>query len=381
LKIFKLLTALFVCAIALSLCSISVSAEGWGKTEDGKSYFELKDKKKLTGFNNIDGSVYYFDKNGNMLTGHQTINGYKYCFASNGKIMTGWQKTSSGDTMYYAPSYGVRYRGFCEIDNSTYYFQSNGVMLKGGSYKINEKTYTFGEDGKLSDKTPYKPETFADTLIGLHYSDSLDDVYATGILGDTEDNSSAELNKNSLYRFYDMEYSSVKNGDKYYISQPVIWFDNCFNGTHSVASLDITYYWVNDKDCDSYAEEKANDIKFDFMEKADIDFVYDYYAKLLNKAFYGESPFYAKPLNNLHVYSSKKSNTYTANPAFLKISDIKSKYNLDKLSVYSNETEMVYLFTDDELVALVSVGADYSHWADDAFVFELFYKSSEYQVE
>jgi hypothetical protein len=363
-----------VSAIVISLCTISASAEGWGKTEDGKSYFELNDKKKLTGFCNIDGSVYYFDNKGMMVTGNQTINGYNYSFGSDGKMMLGWKKNSSGDTLYFDTVTGVRSRGFCEIDKSTYYFLASGVMLKDGSYKINNKTYTFGKDGKLSAKTPYVPVTYTGTLMGIDLGDSFTDIHGNGRLGEYY-RTLKELETGYLYTISDTKLLSIKNKDKYYTSKPLIFFEDRIHGYYLISSFDFTYIMVFVKEYSTVKDAKG--VRYKKMTEADINFLYDYYEKILDKTFGGESLFYAKPINNLHVYSSKKSNKYVANPDFITKDDIKGWYNLNKLSVYSTGSEMVYLFTDKNLVALVSISNDYKDLADNAYLFELFYNYDE----
>ena len=82
------------------------------------------------------GDWYYFDGCGIMQTGWVYVNNYWYYMDSEGKMVTGW----------------------LQIDNEWYYFNpesdgTKGRMYYGGTYTINSKSYTFGQNGMWIDET------------------------------------------------------------------------------------------------------------------------------------------------------------------------------------------------------------------------------------
>lgn len=150
-KIKKLAAAALSAALAASaLAAVSPAASAeWVKTKAGYSYKDDGTGERLTGWQTVSGEKYYFNKEGVALTGWRKINGDTYYFnaSKRGKMLTGWAKISG--KQYYFGSDGVMRTGWVKIKGSTYYFGTNGVMLAGNSYRIGEKVYSFGADGKL----------------------------------------------------------------------------------------------------------------------------------------------------------------------------------------------------------------------------------------
>ena len=145
---------------------------------EGNTYY--LNPEKITGWQDIDGDRYYFDTNGIMVTGHQAdINGKEYYFTEDGQLMTGWIETDAGEiyavetddvltgetigeivkdrdrlidgTMYKFNADGSVYApkepGVTEIGGKYYFFNADGVAVKGWYTFDDGKTYYFGSDG------------------------------------------------------------------------------------------------------------------------------------------------------------------------------------------------------------------------------------------
>lgn len=128
-----------------------------------------------TGFFKVNGNTYYANSKGVRKTGWQTVNGRKYYMdPSTGIVKTGWF-TYKKKTYYLTPSasaktYGAAITGWLKnVNNATYYFNSDGTMRTGwlqengvkyyfdkstgkmltGKHTIDGKTYDFGSKGKI----------------------------------------------------------------------------------------------------------------------------------------------------------------------------------------------------------------------------------------
>ncbi|PGV53414.1 metallophosphoesterase [Bacillus sp. AFS037270] len=100
-----------------------------------------------TGWIVEDGYSYYYDANGVMLKGWQTIDGNKYYFGSDSGIMkTGWY-TISGSRYYFGID-GIMRTGWQTINSKQYYLGTDGVM-RTGAVTIDGVTYTFDSNGVL----------------------------------------------------------------------------------------------------------------------------------------------------------------------------------------------------------------------------------------
>ncbi|MGL5577087.1 MAG: N-acetylmuramoyl-L-alanine amidase family protein, partial [Sarcina sp.] len=82
-----------------------------------------------TGWKEINNSWYYFNSEGVMVKGWQTIDNVEYYFDNAGVMQTGWHK-EWGD-YYYFNSLGHMVKGWQTIDNVEYYFDNAGVMQTG----------------------------------------------------------------------------------------------------------------------------------------------------------------------------------------------------------------------------------------------------------
>lgn len=115
---------------------------------DGKRYYLDEDGHKVTGFQKIDGKKYYFNSDGTAYSGFLRIKNALYSVKKTGQVRTGWFKDGKG-RRYYAAKSGKLYRGFCQYEGNTWYFDLNtGAALTGWQY-INRKYYYFDTDGRM----------------------------------------------------------------------------------------------------------------------------------------------------------------------------------------------------------------------------------------
>ena len=102
------------------------------RTINGKVYcFDNAGQMQVNKIISFDGTLYYV--NGNGIATPQSDNGWicnKY-YVENGKMITGWKKLDN-KWYYLSAENGEKYAGgICSVDNSNYYFDSDGVMKTG----------------------------------------------------------------------------------------------------------------------------------------------------------------------------------------------------------------------------------------------------------
>lgn len=168
-KIVSAILAVSLAAAAVPVCAYA----DWDEVNGNKVYISDDNGERLKGFQTVSGKKYYFDSDGYMVTGWTKIKGKKYYFDSNGVMKTGWLTLKNGKK-YYLDDSGFMLTGFQTISGSKYYFSKDGVMKTGWletssgnkyyfkkdgkmakncTLKINDKSYTFDENGKAKLKT------------------------------------------------------------------------------------------------------------------------------------------------------------------------------------------------------------------------------------
>ena len=202
----KLVLSSLLVMLMLAMFTVTAHA-GWVTTSAGKKYTE-DGKKYYKGFHTIGGKFYYFDSKGIMAKG-------------------GWKTISDGKSSY------------------RYYFKKNGVMRHGGIFKISKKYYYLADDGKLqlgyfrqNDATYYSdPKTGVlamDKWIGGEYYFGADGKMATSswINGKWVDadgkfrgvtNYRGFIKEDGITRYYDNNSKIVKgwltvSGKTYYLN-------------------------------------------------------------------------------------------------------------------------------------------------------------------
>ena len=98
-------------------------------------------------FINRNGKIYYADDNGYLLKGYQDINGTKVFFNDDYTQLKDVIENVNGKLMYFDAGYGHAYTGgFFQKDGNYYYALSDGTLAT-GSIDINGYGYYFDEDG------------------------------------------------------------------------------------------------------------------------------------------------------------------------------------------------------------------------------------------
>lgn len=118
-----------------------VRLTGW-VIDQKKRYFAdpKKNGARVSGMVTIDKDTYFFDKSGVCHSGLIRIHKKYYYFDPAGRMVTGWQ-TVNEKQYYFKPTTGERAKGWVKIDGYSYYFQSDGSLLKEG----------FAPDGRYVD--------------------------------------------------------------------------------------------------------------------------------------------------------------------------------------------------------------------------------------
>lgn len=137
---------------------------GWVKIYDGNgnldyAYYVSSGGALAVGWKKIGGKWYYFDTyNCEMQNDEwpETINNKGYFFRSNGVMQGeagGWIKRDDY-YWYYANKGGSLVTGWKKINGKWYYFDADGgyYMYRGGTYKINQRSYTFDDNGVCKNK-------------------------------------------------------------------------------------------------------------------------------------------------------------------------------------------------------------------------------------
>ena len=137
---------------------------GWVKIYDGNgnldyAYYVSSGGALAVGWKKIGGKWYYFDTYNCEMENDEwpeTINNKGYFFRSNGVMQGeagGWIKRDDY-YWYYANKGGSLVTGWKKINGKWYYFDADGgyYMYRGGTYKINQKSYTFDDNGVCKNK-------------------------------------------------------------------------------------------------------------------------------------------------------------------------------------------------------------------------------------
>ncbi|WP_271808371.1 Ig-like domain-containing protein [Clostridium beijerinckii] len=138
----------------------NTNTKGWTQDTNGNWYL-VDNGSKATGWKQVDNKWYFFNNNtGAMVTGWyksesgdwsydgQDTVGQWFHLDADGKMTTGWLKDTDGNWYYLCDgkeygALGAMKTGWQKIDNSWYYFNSNGTMASDTVVD----GYTVGSDG------------------------------------------------------------------------------------------------------------------------------------------------------------------------------------------------------------------------------------------
>ena len=118
----------------------------WWQNSVGWMYYG-KTGDVVKGWHEIENSWYYFESiSGYMQKDWQEINGSWYFLGGNGIMRTGWQQV--GSTWYYFGNDGSMRKGWQQISGSWYYFGDSGSMKTGWQF-VGQYWYYFGGNGVM----------------------------------------------------------------------------------------------------------------------------------------------------------------------------------------------------------------------------------------
>ena len=120
-------------------------------SNQNKTVYYNSKGQMVYGLQEINGKKYYFDTTtGKMYIGEKIINGHwSYFDDKTGAMVKGFKTISSQNKTVYYNSKGQMLYGLQKINGNTYYFDKvTGAMAK-GKVKIDNKFYTFDNNGKM----------------------------------------------------------------------------------------------------------------------------------------------------------------------------------------------------------------------------------------
>lgn len=148
---------------------------GWRTVNGIRRYYDPVTGEPVSGWVESGGHRYYADSDTGKLTGEQTLDEHRYQFdpdcgtqtvgvctfadgtvsyynSIDGSIQTGWQKDGR-DIYYLSPDTETALVGMQQLDGSSYYFESDGKLVRSQTVLIDAVTYRAADDGKLSTNT------------------------------------------------------------------------------------------------------------------------------------------------------------------------------------------------------------------------------------
>ena len=136
--------ALTALRIAEAALEVRPVRNGWYFAGDKTYYYA--GNQLVKGWREIENHRYYFDSDtGVMQTGLQTIAGKRYYFdPDSGAMMTGGI-VIEGYIYYFDPASGAMRTGWCSIDHKWYFFNSAGQLMVGW-LKVGDKIYYLDEE-------------------------------------------------------------------------------------------------------------------------------------------------------------------------------------------------------------------------------------------
>lgn len=127
---------------------IPVISSGHYTSDDQGNWYYIKDRKALTGMQNIDNVNVYFDADGKQVKGDtRHVNGSTYHFEKDsGQLTRNAFASDKNGNWYYLGQDGKALIGKQVIDNIPLYFYPNGVQAKDAFVVLDGNSYYFQKD-------------------------------------------------------------------------------------------------------------------------------------------------------------------------------------------------------------------------------------------
>ena len=143
-KMLQSFIASLTLVLGISLINPISASAAW--KQDSNGWWNTEGNSYSTGWKLIDNSWYYFGSNGYMKTGWINDNGSWYYLSTSGAMSTGW--VNDNNTWYYLNDSGIMQTGWINSNGSWYYTNESGAMQT-GLLNLNNKTYYLNESGSM----------------------------------------------------------------------------------------------------------------------------------------------------------------------------------------------------------------------------------------
>jgi hypothetical protein len=366
-KLIKRITCTALALLTMSVTALSVSAETFHETDDGKIYFETSDGVRATGLTIIDDDGYLFDEDGYARTGTYNIDGYVYHFSDDGKLYKGWMKTADGKYLYYNVN-GVRVQNqFKLIEGNTCYFDSDGFLLTDGTYEINGTSYTFDDKGRLSAKTPYVPTPYDKELFGATLTELYTDIYKNNVFVPDVPltiEGSESFDPELAWFAAANKLNILKIGDKYAYAVPVLYFEADDDNAYRFFNGNLTYSFASANKYSVY-DDLYTETEFAELTEAEKKAIYNFYKDKFDKSFGGEvlPEKMAVPMSYSSLYYTDEK---TPGVKMTKYETSKERmikeYELDDLAIYNDKNVTLAVVRKDFYVAVLMNTCDQNYF-------------------
>ena len=195
----------------------------WYVADDNGKLYERKAGE-------VHDGICFFGANGNYISGIQTIGQKEYYF-ENGYICPNRGIKSNGENYASAADGTVEklpYHGWKEVDGNWYYIDQ-GKLIKGGTYKIGNKTYVFSPSGRMmtSKNGVQVKEEVSDDKQDIDYAAAEDGT----VLKNTWMKFYDEKNASTYWQYFDEDGLPVSGmitlkGKQYYLDSKFRLYEN-----------------------------------------------------------------------------------------------------------------------------------------------------------
>ncbi|EHJ02089.1 cell wall binding repeat-containing protein [Clostridium sp. DL-VIII] len=122
----------------------------WGTVNGKPTYFDKNHRQVKNAWIKTGGKLYYLNNVGYRASGWKVdeADGKTYYLdSSTGEMRTGW--INLNNSWYYLELNGVMHKGWLYLNGKWYYFTPNGQMVVNQTMFVDDKNYTFGQDGTV----------------------------------------------------------------------------------------------------------------------------------------------------------------------------------------------------------------------------------------
>lgn len=122
----------------------------WGTVGGKPVYFDKNHRQVKDAWITTGGKYYYLNSSGYRASGWKvdSATGQSYYLdPTTGEMRTGW--INLNNSWYYLGLNGIMHKGWLYLNGKWYYFTPNGQMIVNQTMFVEDKNYTFGQDGAV----------------------------------------------------------------------------------------------------------------------------------------------------------------------------------------------------------------------------------------